>query len=198
MDVVPCFSGTVSGALSNAVGPSFGTICFGSFILTMVEMAKAAMERLRRQERGNILVCLLTACMECIYALIEYISKFATLQAAMTGDSFCDAAASVTDLLQRNFLTAYGTYAFPSMILQGAALVLAVGFGVATWRGTRPTHPVFWSIGPSTGPCIGPFTGFIHRSIFHWTIDAWTRLLSQVSHSPTALTAQTTRSVRGR
>jgi hypothetical protein len=166
---------------------------FGSFILTMVEMCRAAMERLRRQERGNILVCLLAACMECVYALIEYISKFATLQAAMTvglalftlfcskthsiddsqyksekqslldaildtsltcqeyslynqsdtrecqpfapGDSFCDAASTVTDLLQRNFLTAYGTYAFPSMILQGAALVLAVGFGVATWWG---------------------------------------------------------------
>jgi hypothetical protein len=71
--------------------------------------------------------------MECIYALIEYISKFATLQASMTGQNFCDAASTVTDLLQRNFLTAYGTYAFPSMILQGAALVLAAGFGVTTW-----------------------------------------------------------------
>ena len=64
MNVVPYFSGTVSGAFSNALGPSFGTICFGSFILTMVEMCKAAMERLRRQERGNILVCLLAACLE--------------------------------------------------------------------------------------------------------------------------------------
>jgi len=127
------FSGTVRGALGNALGPSFGTICFGSFILTMVEMCRAATERLRRQERGNILVCLMAACLECLYALIEYISKFATLQAAMTGESFCAAATTVSDLLQRNFLTAYGTYIFPSMILQGTALVLAMGFGGATW-----------------------------------------------------------------
>ena len=127
------FSGVVWGSLSNALGPSFGTICFGSFVLTMTEMAKAATERLRREERENILVCLCAAVMECVYALVEYISKFAVLQASMTGEAFCDAAASATDILSRNFLMAYGTYAFPSMILQGAALVLALGCGVLTW-----------------------------------------------------------------
>ena len=34
-------------------------------------------------------------------------------------EAFCDAASSVYELLSRNFLTAYGTYAFPGMILQG-------------------------------------------------------------------------------
>ena len=156
------FSGTVSGAFSNALGPSFGTICFGSFILTMVEMAKAAMERVRRQNRDNILVCLMAACLECIYALIEYISKFATLQAAMTGESFCDAAATVTDLLQRNFLTAYGTYAFPSMILQGAALVLAIGFGVATWALSYATYAVAGSANATLyAVLVGVLSGFI-------------------------------------
>lgn len=129
------FKGLVGDSLRNALGPSFGTIAFGSFVLTMVEIGKAAAERMRRDEdnRGNILVCLVTTCLECVYAIIEYISKFATLQAAMTGAAFCDAAADVTDLLSRNFLAAYGTYAFPGMILQGTAFVLAGGFGVATW-----------------------------------------------------------------
>ena len=129
------FSGLVGDSLKNALGPSFGTICFGSFVLTMVELAKQAAERMRRDEdnRGNILVCLVVTCLECVYAIIEYISKFATLQAAMTGAAFCDAAASVSDLLSRNFLAAYGTYAFPGMILQGTAFILAGGFGVTTW-----------------------------------------------------------------
>ena len=110
----------------------------------MVEIGKAAAERMRRDEdnRGNILVCLVTTCLECIYAIIEYISKFATLQAAMTGAAFCDAAANVTDLLQRNFLAAYGAYAFPGMILQGTAFVLAGGFGVATWLLSYTTFAV--------------------------------------------------------
>jgi hypothetical protein len=83
-------AGLVGDSLRNALGPSFGTIAFGSFVLTMVEIGKAAAERMRRDEdnRGNILVCLVTTCLECIYAIIEYISKFATLQAAMTGAAF--------------------------------------------------------------------------------------------------------------
>lgn len=138
------FRGLVGDSLRNALGPSFGTIAFGSFVLTMVEIGKAAAERMRRDEdnRGNILVCLVTSCLECIYAIIEYISKFATLQAAMTGAAFCDAAANVTDLLQRNFLAAYGAYAFPGMILQGTAFVLAGGFGVATWLLSYATFAV--------------------------------------------------------
>ena len=138
------FRGLVGDSLRNALGPSFGTIAFGSFVLTMVEIGKAAAERMRRDEdnRGNILVCLVTTCLECIYAIIEYISKFATLQAAMTGAAFCDAAANVTDLLQRNFLAAYGAYAFPGMILQGTAFVLAGGFGVATWLLSYATFAV--------------------------------------------------------
>jgi len=127
------FSSGVPRALGHALGPSFGSVCFGSFVLTMVELARSAAERLRREDRDNILVCIIVTCLECVYAIIEYISKFAMLQASVTGEAFCDAAASVTDLLSRNFLTAYGTYAFPGMILQGASLVIAVGFGCATW-----------------------------------------------------------------
>ena len=46
--------------------------------------------------------------------------------ASMTGEAFCDAASSIFDILQRNFLLAYGTYAFPSMILQIMSIVLAM------------------------------------------------------------------------
>ena len=56
----------------------------------------------------------------------KYLSKFAMLQASMTGEAFYDAAGSIFDLLQRNFLLAYGTYAFPSMILQIMSIVFAL------------------------------------------------------------------------
>jgi hypothetical protein len=59
------------------------------------------------------------------------------LQASMTGEAFCDAASNIFDLLTRNFLLAYGTYAFPSMILQIMsfifALVAAAGAYGITW-----------------------------------------------------------------
>jgi hypothetical protein len=127
-------AGAVGEVLANAAGPSFGTIAFGSFVLTMIEILKQANENNRRKrENQNILACLLFTCLECIYAFVEYLSKFATLQAAMTGQAFCDAATSVTDLLKRNFLSAYATYFFPARILQFTTFVVAGAFGIAGW-----------------------------------------------------------------
>lgn len=64
----------------------------------------------KRQQGETLLWSLLSCCLECIWGLIEYITKFATIRAAITGESFFAAGASVTDLLQRNFLKAYGVF----------------------------------------------------------------------------------------
>lgn len=123
------FKGTTKTSVNNALGPSFGTICYGGFVITIIEMLKRAAEKWRRENRGNILVCCLVMCLDCIYALIEYISRFAMIQASMTGEAFCDAARTVSDLLSRNFLLAYGSYVFPQSILGFTVLVLSAFFG---------------------------------------------------------------------
>lgn len=51
---------------------------------------------------------LLACCLQCIWGLIEYITKFATVRAAITGEAFFTAGRNVTQLLTRNFLKAYG------------------------------------------------------------------------------------------
>ena len=112
------FKGFTWTSTKHALGPSFGTVSFGSAIMTAVEMMRQAMDRAREENEQNLLLCMVQSCLECIWQFIEYLSKFAMLQASMTGEAFCDAASSIFDILQRNFLLAYGTYAFPSMILQ--------------------------------------------------------------------------------
>ena len=61
-----------------------------------------------RQNGENLIWSLLSCCLQCIWGLIEYITKFATIRAAITGEAFFEAGRSVTDLLMRNFLKAYG------------------------------------------------------------------------------------------
>lgn len=39
--------------------------------------------------------------LECVYTLIEYLTKFATVMAAITGEAFLDAGRRSTDLLAR-------------------------------------------------------------------------------------------------
>jgi len=42
------------------------------------------------------LACMITGCMDCIYAVISHVTKYATIQCAITGAAFCDAARSVS------------------------------------------------------------------------------------------------------
>ena len=127
------FKGTTKTSLRNAFGPSFGTICYGGFVITAIEFLKAAAEKARRENRGNLLMCCLSICLECIYNIIEYITRFAMIQASMSGEAFCDAARTIADLLQRNFLLAYGAYYFPQTILGTVVLVLSGLFGYSIY-----------------------------------------------------------------
>ena len=125
------FQGTTKTSVRNAYGPSFGTIAYGGFVITVVEMIRSMANRSRRERNnyGNPLCCLFYAMLDCIFAFIEYLSRFAMIQASITGEAFCDAAKSINDLLKRNFLLAYGAYAFPKHILGFLVFVLAALLG---------------------------------------------------------------------
>ncbi|KAK9829886.1 hypothetical protein WJX72_008466 [[Myrmecia] bisecta] len=112
---------------------SFGSLCFGSAILTAVQMARNAMENARQQRGGNILLCLVACLMECFMQVIEYITKFATMRAAFTGEAFLTAGRSVTDLLKRNFLKAYGVWWFPPLVLNLASFLLSAVWGLSVF-----------------------------------------------------------------
>ncbi|CAL5222858.1 g5284 [Coccomyxa viridis] len=115
-----------------ALGPSFGTLSLGSLVLTLIELARQALQQARdnRQDGQNLLWSLLSCCLQCIWGLIEYITKFATIRAAITGEAFFEAGRNVTDLLMRNALKAYGVWWFPPLVLQLAAFVLSAAWGV--------------------------------------------------------------------
>jgi len=122
------FVGTTREFVSHALGPSFGSLAFGGLVLTGVTILRNMNERLRRESRGAmaVLACVVTALMDCLAEVIEQVTKFATIQCAITGDAFCDAGREVTRLLKDNFLPAIRVWWLPEMILNTAALVIAI------------------------------------------------------------------------
>jgi len=48
-----------------------------------------------------VFLSLLSFFLECVYTLIEYLTKFATIMAAITGEAFLVAGRRSTDLLKR-------------------------------------------------------------------------------------------------
>ena len=104
-------------------------------MLTAVHVAREINQNVRRNARENgggalqILACLVTTCMDCVYALIQHVTKYATIQCAITGAAFCDAAAAVSQMLTENFLNAYAVWWLPGTLLGSAAFVFAAAYG---------------------------------------------------------------------
>ena len=83
-----------------------------------------------QQEGGSLLVSLASCLMECVYSLIDYLTKFATVRMAITGEAFLEAARRATDLLARNFLKAslpcsHHLFNFCYPLMDAVALVIA-------------------------------------------------------------------------
>ncbi|DBA76839.1 TPA: hypothetical protein ACH3X2_008854 [Trebouxia sp. C0005] len=125
--------GTTMRSVRHALGASFGSLSLGSLVLTVVQLLRNAMENAKQQaqqEGGSLLVSLASCLMECVYSLIDYLTKFATVRMAITGEAFLEAARRATDLLARNFLKAYGVWWFPPMVLNCAAVLLSLAWGL--------------------------------------------------------------------
>ncbi|KAF5839602.1 plasma-membrane choline transporter-domain-containing protein [Dunaliella salina] len=105
-------------SLGHALGPSLGSLCLGSAILTLMSLLRQAMQKAREESGRNIFMYIFASLMSFIYAVIEYLTKFATVRMAMTGQRFFDAGRSVVDLLARNAMDTLGVWWLPPLILQ--------------------------------------------------------------------------------
>jgi len=88
----------VGSSLKMALTTSFGSICFGSFLVAFVRAAETVARSIknRAQEDGNWVGCVIAACMQCIVQcigdMIEWFNSFAFVQCAVHGLGFMDAA----------------------------------------------------------------------------------------------------------
>jgi hypothetical protein len=133
------FKGTTLRMVKWGLGEQFGSLSLGAAILSLTQLARQAMEQAREDNRGNIIMYCITLCLEAIYTLIEYLTKFAVVRMAMTGEAFFEAGHRATDLLRRNFLKAFGVWWFPPMVIQLAAFLLSAAWGLAIFTASWVT-----------------------------------------------------------
>ncbi|KAJ3413423.1 putative choline transporter, neither null mutation nor overexpression affects choline transport [Chytridiales sp. JEL 0842] len=93
---VPVRNATAKSAF-RATTTSFGSICYGSLLITVVTFLKglAAYARDESSDNGNIIGCMIAACLHCILALVEdllnYFNVYAFAQVAIYGKDYCQA-----------------------------------------------------------------------------------------------------------
>jgi len=91
-------------SFKRAITTSFGSICYGSLIIAIIDTLKALARSAEEDasENGNCIVAILACCVECILScigkMIEYFNKYAFTEVAIYGKSYCQAAKDTWEL----------------------------------------------------------------------------------------------------
>jgi uncharacterized membrane protein YidH (DUF202 family) len=69
------WSQALSESLARATTYSFGSICFGSFIVAFVQALRAVERHARGQEDLGMVLCVVDCILGCLQSIIEYFNK---------------------------------------------------------------------------------------------------------------------------
>lgn len=136
----------ISTGLWHAFGPHFGTCCFGGLVLTIVDYIRSVSQSLRepRQSNGSLpeIICrwVFAVALDCVAAMIDFLTKFTTITSSITGDGLCDAARDTYDLLTRNFLSSLSVWWIPSTVLGVMVFTLSAIWTMVTFLVLWATH----------------------------------------------------------
>ncbi|PNH05032.1 Choline transporter-like protein 2, partial [Tetrabaena socialis] len=99
-------------ALKNTVFYHMGSICFGGFIVALIQLIRAMLEYLDRKTKelqaqnkcAEWAMCCVKCCMWCIENIVKFINRNAYIMIAVKGQGYCCAAFSAVKLLITNCL----------------------------------------------------------------------------------------------
>merc|ERR1712232_1500775 len=95
-----CFCSTVViGSYIRSLTTSFGSICFGSLLVAIIEALRALANTARNNDDANaILICLVDCILACIQGIVEYFNKWAYIYVGLYGYSYLEAGKNVMKL----------------------------------------------------------------------------------------------------
>lgn len=124
-------------SLQVALTTSFGSICFGTFVVAAINAVQMLVRsvRIAAQEDGNVVGCVVALILECIIDaigdMLEYFNAWVYVQCAIRGGSFCESARATCAMISCNGLKAIiGDLLIDSVVTLGTLLSGLVGLGV--------------------------------------------------------------------
>ena len=80
---------------------SFGSICFGSLLVAIVQAIRQIVETARQNDDlGPFLACCIDCILGCIESLLEYFNKWAFVYVGLYGYGYCEAGKNVMNLFR--------------------------------------------------------------------------------------------------
>ena len=122
-----CCSKAVRDSWFRAMTYSFGSICFGSLIVAVIQAVKQVLHNMREQGDSG-LACLAECLIGCIEQLVEYFNQWAYVFVGLYGFSFMEAGKNVMTL----FKSRGWTVIIADMLVESVLSMVAMGVGVLT------------------------------------------------------------------
>jgi len=95
-----CSSG-VTSSLYRATTSSFGSICFGSLLVAIIQALRQIANQARANDDGNgILLCIADCILSCLESLLEYFNKWAYVYVGLYGYGYVEAGKNVMGLFK--------------------------------------------------------------------------------------------------
>eukprot|EP00956_Cyclotella_meneghiniana_P028355 scaffold65591_cov47-Cyclotella_meneghiniana.AAC.1 len=99
-----CCSRAIMSSSVRATTGSFGSICFGSLLVAIIQTLRALFESMRANDDVDgcaaFLLCLVSCILRCIEGLLEYFNKYAYIYVGMYGYSYLEAGKNVMRLFK--------------------------------------------------------------------------------------------------
>jgi hypothetical protein len=131
-------------SVKRALTGSFGSICFGSLIISVVQ-AMVALVRQRDQGEGGcagFIKCCADCILYCIQEVMDFINTYAFVRVAVHGDDFCTAGAKTWDLIKGSGFDMVVNHDLTQMALTVGAVGGGILGGGATYILARETAEV--------------------------------------------------------
>lgn len=122
-----CCSKAVRDSFFRSITWSFGSICFGSLIVAIIQAVKE-MARSAREQGDSMLLCCADCILGCIESLVEYFNQWAFVFVALYGYSFMEAGKSVMTLFRARGWTSIIT----DMLIDGVLVMCSLAIGAIT------------------------------------------------------------------
>lgn len=95
-----CCSTAVIGSMTRALTTSFGSICFGSLIVALIQALRALANEARNNGDAGALACIAECLLGCLQGIAEYFNKWAFIYVGLYGYSYLEAGKNVITLFK--------------------------------------------------------------------------------------------------
>ncbi|KAJ2336938.1 putative choline transporter, neither null mutation nor overexpression affects choline transport [Coemansia sp. RSA 2681] len=145
-------------SLKRSTTNSFGSICFGSLIVALIQTVRSILRAIRSQGNDNIAVQLIACCVDCILGCIEgmvaFFNKYAYVEIAIYGKPFTQAAKDTWSLIKDRGVDALINDCLIGNVLQMGSFLCAAVVALVAWLYITITKPEYNSTGSYTAPII--------------------------------------------